>query len=84
MLFTLESSYLMFSFLLTDDDVTLEWTLRHGRSAALFVALKEAPSTIYVNDYKEKIHKSLLGYLATDRVSHSSSSYFEHLITSIL
>uniref|UniRef100_A0A069DYI0 Putative translational activator gcn1 n=1 Tax=Panstrongylus megistus TaxID=65343 RepID=A0A069DYI0_9HEMI len=50
------------------DDVTVEWTLRHGRSAALFVALKEAPEKVYVPEYKEKIHKVILSFIAADRI----------------
>lgn len=50
------------------DDVTVEWTLRHGRSAALFVALKEAPEKVYVPEYKDKIHKVILSFIAADRV----------------
>ncbi|PSN31349.1 eIF-2-alpha kinase activator GCN1, partial [Blattella germanica] len=50
------------------DDLPLDWTLRHGRSAALSVALKEAAAQIYTDDYKEKICKVLLAYLMADRV----------------
>ena len=41
--------------------------LRHGRSAALFVALKEAPSTIYTEKDKDRVCKVILSYLAADR-----------------
>ena len=57
-------------FCSTDDEQPLDWTLRHGRSAALSVALKEAPGTIYKEEYTEKMHKALLGYLSADRVSY--------------
>uniref|UniRef100_A0A1B6CCQ0 TOG domain-containing protein n=1 Tax=Clastoptera arizonana TaxID=38151 RepID=A0A1B6CCQ0_9HEMI len=53
---------------LLQDDLILDWTLRHGRSAALFVSLKEAPEIVYKDDYIEKIHRSLLAYLMADRV----------------
>lgn len=56
--------------LFTEDDLLLDWTLRHGRSAALFVALKEAPEIIYKEDYIEKIHRTLLAYIMADRVSY--------------
>ncbi|KAG8223949.1 hypothetical protein J437_LFUL003757 [Ladona fulva] len=50
------------------DDLTLDWTLRHGRSATLSVALKEAASVIYTDDYKDKIIRVILAYLLADRV----------------
>ncbi|XP_075214028.1 stalled ribosome sensor GCN1-like [Lycorma delicatula] len=51
------------------DDLPLDWTLRHGRSTALMVALKEsAPPIIYTDEYKEKINRTLLVYLMADRV----------------
>ncbi|KAG8314853.1 eIF-2-alpha kinase activator GCN1 [Homalodisca vitripennis] len=53
---------------LLQDDVSVDWTLRHGRSAALMVALKEGPSSVYTDDYAEKINRTLLGYLVADRV----------------
>ena len=42
--------------------------LRHGRSSALYVALKEAPEVIYTNETKDKLCKVLLVHLAADRV----------------
>ncbi|XP_014262100.1 eIF-2-alpha kinase activator GCN1 [Cimex lectularius] len=50
------------------DDVSIDWTLRHGRSATLFVAMKEAPNRIIVPAYEQKVHKVLLSFLAADRV----------------
>jgi hypothetical protein len=52
----------------TDDDLPLDWTLRHGRSAALSVALKEAAPQVYTDDYKVKICRMLLAHLMADRV----------------
>jgi hypothetical protein len=52
----------------TDDDLPLDWTLRHGRSAALSVALKEAASELYTDDYKDKICRVLHAHLMADRV----------------
>jgi hypothetical protein len=52
----------------TDDDLPLDWTLRHGRSAALSVALKEAAPQLYTDDYKDKICRVLLAHLMADRV----------------
>jgi len=50
------------------DDLPLDWTLRHGRSTALSVALKEATPHVYTDDYKDKICRVLLAYLMADRV----------------
>ncbi|GBP56848.1 eIF-2-alpha kinase activator GCN1 [Eumeta japonica] len=47
---------------------TNDWTLLHGRSCALFVALKETPQHIYLEQYQEKINKTLLGYLTSDKI----------------
>jgi hypothetical protein len=51
-----------------DDDLPLDWTVRHGRSSALSVALKEASPQVYTDDYKDKICRVLLAYLTGDRV----------------
>ena len=40
--------------------------LRHGRSAALFVSLKEAPAIVYGKD-KDRLCKVILSHLAADR-----------------
>ncbi|XP_065580643.1 stalled ribosome sensor GCN1-like [Artemia franciscana] len=53
---------------LLDDDPMGDWTLRHGKSMALFVALKEAAPNVYAEEWKEKIQKLLLSYLAADRI----------------
>ncbi|XP_063377694.1 stalled ribosome sensor GCN1 [Cydia fagiglandana] len=45
-----------------------DWMLAHGRSCALFVALKETPEVVYTEQFEEKIEKALLGYLASDKV----------------
>ncbi|XP_028035975.1 eIF-2-alpha kinase activator GCN1 isoform X1 [Bombyx mandarina] len=45
-----------------------DWLLQHGRSCALFVALKETPASIYRDHYEEKIDKTLLAYLASDKI----------------
>ncbi|XP_047528363.1 eIF-2-alpha kinase activator GCN1 [Vanessa atalanta] len=46
---------------------TEDWLLTHGRSCALFVALKETPEQIYRDHFEEKIDKALLGYLTSDK-----------------
>ncbi|XP_049938173.1 eIF-2-alpha kinase activator GCN1 [Schistocerca serialis cubense] len=69
------------------DDVPMDWTLRHGRSAALSVALKEAAPVVYTDDYKEKICRVLLGYLMADRVPIAMNGVrgcgylFQHLMS---
>lgn len=50
------------------DDSSLEWTLRHGRSTAVFVCLKESPESIYTDDHRAKVEHLLMDYLAADRV----------------
>ena len=42
--------------------------LRHGRSAALFVALKESPTTIYNSKEKDRVCVIILSYLSADRI----------------
>lgn len=53
---------------LLKEDLSADWTLRHGRSAALYVSLKEVPDKIYTTEYSEKIHKALISYIAADWV----------------
>ncbi|KAK6638077.1 hypothetical protein RUM44_008502 [Polyplax serrata] len=53
---------------LLQEDTSADWTLRHGRSAALYVALKEAPEVIYTDSNKDKLCKVLLLHLSADRV----------------
>ncbi|KAI5634478.1 HEAT repeats domain-containing protein [Phthorimaea operculella] len=45
-----------------------DWLLLHGRSCALFVALKETPEIVYRDHYEEKIEKVLLQYLQNDKI----------------
>lgn len=42
--------------------------VRHGRSAALFVVLKESPTTVYNPKEKDRVCTVILSYLAADRV----------------
>ncbi|XP_039292554.1 eIF-2-alpha kinase activator GCN1 [Nilaparvata lugens] len=53
---------------LLQDDTPLDWTVRHGRSAALMVVLKESASIVYTEEYSERINKTLLSFLMADRV----------------
>ena len=50
------------------DDPSIDWTLRHGRSAVLSVALKDAPSEVYRPQWRDRRHRVLLSYLTADRV----------------
>ena len=50
------------------DDADLDWTVRHGRSTALFVALKEAPWRIFSGAQKSNVIQCILSYLAADRI----------------
>lgn len=52
----------------TQSAATEDWLLTHGRSCALFVALKETPDQVYRDHFEEKIDKALLGYLASDKI----------------
>ncbi|KAK7590862.1 hypothetical protein V9T40_002475 [Parthenolecanium corni] len=45
------------------DDANVDGTLRHGRSTALFVALKENPTYVYTGSYCEKINRTLISHL---------------------
>ncbi|CAH0406720.1 unnamed protein product [Chilo suppressalis] len=42
--------------------------LLHGRSCALYVALKEAPALVYTEPFQERIEKTLLSYLSSEHV----------------
>ena len=56
-------SVLVDHLLASDDD----WTVRHGRSTALFVAMKEAPERVY-SKYEVKVVKNAAALLKDDRV----------------
>ncbi|KAK7871251.1 hypothetical protein R5R35_007540 [Gryllus longicercus] len=53
---------------LLNEEPALDWMLRHGRSAALSVSLKEAPSVIYTEENRDRVGRVLMSYLAADRV----------------
>ncbi|XP_067121067.1 stalled ribosome sensor GCN1 [Centruroides vittatus] len=73
---------------LLDDDPTLEWTVRHGRSVALMIALKEAPEKILTADWLDRITKTLIAYITADRLPIALSGirgtgyYFCHMLNS--
>jgi len=54
---------------LTEDSTSLDWSVRHGRSTALYVALKTAPEKICGDDAAlPKLEKTVTSLLAADRV----------------
>lgn len=65
-----EADMLINDHLLADDSSALDWTLRHGRSTGLFVALKLAPERIYdANpDRQRKVIAIARSHLSADRV----------------
>ncbi|XP_068244259.1 stalled ribosome sensor GCN1 [Palaemon carinicauda] len=52
-----------------DDNSNADWTIRHGRSAALFSALKSSPSKVFDLATIDQISSTLLSYLSSDRVA---------------
>lgn len=42
--------------------------LKHGRTVVLFVALKESAAEIFSSGYEEKILKSLISYISSDKI----------------
>lgn len=54
---------------LTEDNSNADWTVRHGRSAALFSALKSAPAKILEVATPDQISATLLSYLSSDRLA---------------
>lgn len=47
----------------------MDWTIRHGRSAALFSALKSAPTKVFDVATPDQISATLLSYLSSDRLA---------------
>lgn len=50
------------------DDSNEDWAVKHGKSAALFVALKESPLTVYTPDYEAKICKIIVSNIVSDKI----------------
>lgn len=50
-----------------------DWALKHGRSAALFVALKETPARVFVPKYEAKIVKFIISCLQSDKIPVASN-----------
>ena len=53
---------------LLEDDLTVDWTLRHGRSVALRISLKEASNRLIKAEWIERICKTLIAFISSDRV----------------
>jgi hypothetical protein len=76
---------------LVDDAANLDWTLRHGRSTGLFVALKLAAERVYdvSDDRKRRVVAVLKSHLSADRVPiaqngvRSCGYLFQHLIAKV-
>ncbi|XP_049305778.1 eIF-2-alpha kinase activator GCN1 isoform X1 [Bactrocera dorsalis] len=47
--------------------------LKHGRTAVLFVALKESPSTIIISKYEPKLIEFITSSIASDKINIASS-----------
>lgn len=43
-----------------NEDFGEDWSLRHGRTAALVVAIKESPKTVFIEKYEAKLCKTLV------------------------
>jgi len=66
--YTHTHTYIYIYIYLLANDVNADWMLRHGRSAALFVVLKESPTTVYNPKEKDRVCTVILSYLTADRV----------------
>lgn len=53
---------------LLNEDYGEDTALRHGRTAALFVALKEYPSAVYTEKHEAKICKTIASSLTSDKI----------------
>lgn len=51
-----------------DDDVSVDWVLRHGRCVALSVAVMESADALMTDTYKDKVEKAALSFAQSDRV----------------
>lgn len=72
----------MQSYVLNDDGE--DWTSKHGKSAALFVALKEAAPVVFVPKYEAKLFKTITNNIVSEKIPIASNSIraigylFEH------
>ncbi|KAK9703077.1 HEAT repeat [Popillia japonica] len=51
------------------NDASTDWMLRHGRGAALSVALKESPDIIWTEQYEVRTERTILSQLAADNIA---------------
>lgn len=56
-----------------NDDFGEDWSLRHGRTAALFVVIKESPAIIYNSKYETKITKTFVACIQNEKVNIASN-----------
>jgi hypothetical protein len=56
-----------------NEDFGEDWSLRHGRTAALFVVLKESPATILTPKYEAKMSKTLIACIQSDKLTIASN-----------
>lgn len=70
-----------------DGNSTDDWMSKHGKTAALFVGLKESPTTIYTEKYEAKIIKTIVSCITSDKVQIASNGIrgatylLQHLMT---
>lgn len=50
-----------------NEDFGEDWSLRHGRTGALFVVLKESPKTVYKEKYQAMLCKIIVGCIQNDK-----------------
>lgn len=62
----------------SDVDPSLDWTLRHGRSVALYVALKEAPERIMSAVSEASVCQTILQNVQSDRVCRKGCFFFQN------
>lgn len=53
---------------LLDTNVSVDWTLRHGRAIALGVSLKQAPEKVWDEKYQKGVRKALATLTEADRI----------------
>lgn len=57
-----------------NEDHPEDWMLKHGRTSALFVVLKEAPEVVYVPKYEVKICKVIVNCITSDKTPVACNS----------
>lgn len=55
------------------EDFGEDWSLRHGRTAALFVLLKESPTTVFNDKYEAKMSKTLVTCIQNEKINIASN-----------